>query len=67
MKYTNEDSRAEDGGPASTKRPIEDNRQCFVGNDITQEQRNEDPMFAVLEQSQHPLRGLALVGFARGS
>jgi hypothetical protein len=65
-KSTNENGRAEDGGPAPAQRPVEHNGQGFVGDDIAQEQRDEDPVLPVLEETQHLLGRLAFVRLARG-
>lgn len=64
-KHTNEYRGADNGWPASTERPVEHYRQCFVGDDVAQEQCDQDPMLAALEESQHARRILALVSFAR--
>jgi hypothetical protein len=62
---TNEDGGAENGGPASAQGPVEDDGQGLVGDDVAQEQRDEHPVLAVLQQPQHLLGGAALVGLAR--
>lgn len=65
-KSTNKNGGAEDGGPASAQGPVEHNGQGLVGDDIAQEQRDEDPMLSVLEETQHLLGRLAFVRLARG-
>lgn len=46
---TNENSRAYNGRPASTERSIEDDRESFVGDDVAQEKRDQNPVLAALE------------------
>lgn len=66
-EHTNEYRGADNGWPASTERSVEHYRQRFVGDDVAQEQCDQDPMLAALEESQHARRILALVSFARMS
>lgn len=62
---TNEDRGADNGRPSSAEGPVQDYRKGFVGNDVTQEKRYQDPVLASLEQLQHLGRVLALVLLAR--
>jgi hypothetical protein len=62
---TNEDRGTNNGWPASSQGPVENNGQSFVGDDVAEEQCDQDPVLAALEEPQHPRGILALVGFAR--
>lgn len=50
---TNQNSTAQDGGPASSQRTIKHNGQSLVGDDIAQQQSHKDPMLPPVEQSQN--------------
>jgi hypothetical protein len=65
VRPTNEYRGAKDSRPASTQRPVEHDGESFVGDDVAKEKGHQHPMFAALEQAQHPRRVLALVGLAR--
>lgn len=64
---TNKYSGTNDCRPASTEGPVEHDGQRFVGDDVTQQQRDQDPMLAALEQLEHLFRVFALVFLARRS
>jgi hypothetical protein len=58
--HTNKDGRTDDGRPATAEGAIENNGECFVGDDVAQEQGDKDPVLAALEQLEHLLRIFAL-------
>lgn len=51
--YTNENGTAEDCGPASTKGPIKHDGQSFIGDDIAEQESDQNPMFAFLQELEH--------------
>ncbi len=58
---TNEYGGTNNSRPSSTEGPVKHYRKSFVGDDIAQEKRDQDPMLASLKQLQDLGRVLALV------
>jgi hypothetical protein len=64
--YTDENSTAQDSRPTSSERSIEDDGESLVGDDVTEQQSHQHPMFSFLEESKHT-GGIPSFGFiARG-
>ena len=49
-KHTNEYGGAENGRPSPAERPVEHDGECLVGDDVTQQQCNQNPVLALLEE-----------------
>lgn len=64
---TNQDGTADDGRPASSKRSVEHNRQCLVCDDVAEQQGDENPVLALLEEAKHAGGVFLLRTVARGS
>jgi hypothetical protein len=63
---TNQDGTAQDGRPATTQRAIQDNGQSLVCDDVAEQQGDENPMLALLQQTQDSGGALLLAALARG-
>lgn len=62
---TDQDGGAQNGRPATPKRPVEHDGKGLVGDDIAQQQRDKDPMLAFLQQTKDLGGVFALGALAR--
>jgi hypothetical protein len=66
-KHTNEYGGAENSRPTPAERPVEHDGEGLVGNDVAQEQCNQNPVLALLEEFEDLGGILALGALARRS
>jgi hypothetical protein len=66
MIYTNQDGTAQHSRPATAQGAIEHDGQSFVGDDVAEQQCDENPMLALLQQAQDSGSALLLAALARG-